>query len=222
MADDAAVGDALLELLDGGAHALAGHDRGAERREVVDARRLDRVDAQADRAPHDDERVEHEAGVDAGAEHADAVLLGERVDALGPGGVAGPRVGELLGDADHVAAGLDGGHDLVGDLVQVALRVDADHVGLLRQHRLEVGRHLDVARAAEQLADGLALLGRVGDDHADEVDVLGAVEDEPQKALAHHAGAPLSDLDHVDSSSTGFAFMYRFYAAMCGGVQCAA
>ena len=50
---------------------------------------------------------------------------------------------------------------------------------------------------SEQLADGLPLLGGVGDDDADEVDVLRAVEDEPQKALTHHAGTPLSDLDHV-------------------------
>jgi len=35
--DDRAVGDALLELLDGGAYALADHHGGAERREVVDA-----------------------------------------------------------------------------------------------------------------------------------------------------------------------------------------
>ena len=108
MAHDAAVGDALLELLDGGADALADHDGGAERREVVDARGLDAVDAHADGAPHDDEGVEHEAGVDAGAEDGDAVLLGDAVEQVGALGVAGPRVGELLGDADDVGAGLDG------------------------------------------------------------------------------------------------------------------
>jgi len=38
---------------------------------------------------------------------------------------------------------------------------------------------------------------RVGDDDAAEVDVFRAVEDVPQEALAHHARAPLSYLDHV-------------------------
>ena len=58
---------------------------------------------------------------------------------------------------------------------------------------------------SEQLADGLPLFGGVGDDDADEVDVLRAVEDEPQEALAHHAGAPLSDLDHVSLLSRALA-----------------
>ena len=203
VADDAAVGDALFELLDRGADALAGHDRGAERREVVDARSLDAVDAHADGAPHDDQRIEHEAGVDAGAQDGDLVLLGEAVEHVGALGVAGPRVGEFLGDADHVGAGLDGGHDLRLDLVQVGLRVDADDVGLGGQHLLEVGGHLDVTRLAEQLAHRLALFGRVGDDAADQLDVLGPIEDELEEPLPHFAGAPFDYLDHVSASTSG-------------------
>ena len=41
---------------------------------------VDRVDALADAGQRDRQRVHHEAGIDAGAEHRDLGLLGERVD----------------------------------------------------------------------------------------------------------------------------------------------
>ena len=96
-----------LELLHGGADALARHDGGPERREVVDARGLDAVDAQAGRGERDGQRVEDEARVHSGAEHAHAVLAGERVDPLGPRRVGRPRIRERLGDADDVGLGLN-------------------------------------------------------------------------------------------------------------------
>ena len=125
------------------------------------------------------------------------MLPGQCVEALGPLGIARPRVRERLGDAEHVGAGTHARLDLVGDLVQVALRVDADDVGLRGEHRLEVGGHRHVASRPEQLADRHALLGGIGDDRADELDVVGPVEHVAEKPLAHHAGSPHRDLDHV-------------------------
>jgi hypothetical protein len=94
--------------------------------------------------------------------------------------IAGPRVSKLLGDADHVAAGLHSRHHLRLDLVQVGLRVDAHDVGLLGEYLLEVRGHHHVAWLAKQLADRLPVLGRIGDHTTDELDVLGTVEHEPE------------------------------------------
>ena len=87
--------------------------------------------------------------------------------------------------------------DLVGDLVQVARREDAHDVGLLREHRREVGGHGDVAVAADRLADGAPVLLGMPVDDADEVDLLRTIEDVAEKPLAHHARAPHRNLDHA-------------------------
>ena len=77
---------------------------GAEGGEVVDTGRFDPIDPEAGRGPHHNEGVQGEAGIDAGAQEAHAVLLCERVHAISPIRIRSPRVRQLLGDAEHICA----------------------------------------------------------------------------------------------------------------------
>ena len=91
-------------------------DRRAEAGEVDHPLDADRPHVGEHPRAREHEGVEGEAGVEAGAEDADVLLAGERVEPAGELVVEVPRVGGLLGGGDDVRAGLDRAADVGPDV----------------------------------------------------------------------------------------------------------
>lgn len=100
--DDASVTPSGVEFVERSAHPLRLHHRRAERREIVHAPCAHRPDVAADARKRDDQRVQHESGVDPRSQHRHPVGFRESVDRGRRLRRRPPRVRPLLRDGDHV------------------------------------------------------------------------------------------------------------------------
>ena len=146
MAGQVARGGLPLELLHGNADALLLHDRRPERRQAVDPLGPDVLHVGACAGHEDHQQVHDQPGVDAGAQHRDAIGLGQPVQFGGQLGLPGLGVGHLLGGGDDVDAQLHDQLDLVEGLAGVAVGGQQDHVGgAPAQHLVDVALQHHVA-----------------------------------------------------------------------------
>ena len=146
------------------ADTLLLHDGGAEGRQAVHPAGDDVIHALAGAGPQDDQQIHDKAGVDAGAQHGDAVPPGDLVQLGRQLRLLGLGISHLLGGGDDVHAPLHNKHQFVIDITGKGVGAHHHDIGGAGPDDLLGGAHdhvLAVAalNAGHHVIQALAQLG---------------------------------------------------------------